>query len=519
MKPVSYLFALICLVALFASPTSAYADDYKKWSEDDLRERGTALLQAGQRLEKAIAMLSALAERKPDNARYQMLLGCACAGRLEALACAEESATYEQGVKRLYEKRWKIWQQMQSEPSMPLYGKPQPVAPAKPTTPDDQQGFRLDNSAVVRRRAELAAQTLRGLRSAYHLSRKMPAETRQEISFACGWGLLLLYHSAKDIIQFSETPLPQNFVPVNAKPALSPDLPLTRDEFVACLQDCVECDPKRVDYWQTLAYANAPDFLTNPGMGRDEDKIAESKVNRPEAALDALRHALKLKRDDANTLYEMALLAYFSPTDDTLNSLKKLTVTQHQNAVFFYQLAAAYSRKANAAKSDAAAARMQADAIAAVEAGNAAPQLEDITLFLPAPRLLKAAWSYRRIVSMGKNANYLSEISDLMKRNAQRNIASKSYDAAMQTGAIETELAIKLANNFYDPDLEDSASFIQTTLFFRGFMAYICGSNAYYKLLKPAVTADPTAEHIALLKRYAPMKAYWEAWDEAITGR
>lgn len=513
----SFRSTFFLMLAFVASPALARSQTYKTWSEDSLYERGAILMQVGQRLEKSIAMASELVERKPSNAKYQMLLGCACAARLESFACATANAKNEEGCRRLFQKRLKIWQQMQSNPAMPLYGKPQPTNPDAPATPDDHEEFHADDKNAQKRRTELAPLALRHLRLAYLLSRKLAPERRAEISYACGWGLLLLYHSAKDDIEFYETP-PQ-VSSVSAAPKQSPekDLALTHDEIIACFQDCVDCDKQRVDYWQSLAYANAPDCLVNPAMAGEEDKIAGAKPLRIAATLDALHHALKIKRNDPNSLYELAILAHFSPTNDTLDSLKKLTAIESQNAVYFYQLAAACLEKADSLKGDAAS-QMQADALTALEAGSAAPQYKDTPLFFPAPKLLKAAWLYRRNYGMGRNYYYFGTIFSGLQQAANRSADAKLNNAAMRIGVAMTELALNLAGHFDAQSNEWNDLIDQSIFYSRGFFVLIYGPSAY-KIIRSAAEAEPNEANTAILNRYAPLKSYWKAWDDAIISR
>jgi hypothetical protein len=338
---------LVWTLLLSALPAPTQAQFYKTWSEADLYAHGKDKVLKGHDLEAAIALLSALVARKPGDADYQMMLGSACVCRLASLHCAAEDSKIIEGARRSYQKRVKIWQQMQDDPALPLFGKPQPAAPADPNTPDNGKTYDPLDPNPQKQSIDLSLLALHSFHEALRLGRSLPPKHKIQLNYSCGWGLLLLYRSARESIKYQEAPSPTNSENVNlSTQAVQEDKILTHEEIIACFRACAESDRKNADYWQSLAFAYAPDYVTDVIAFSDAKKLAQSQTNKIEEAVKSMQIALTLKRADPDLLYQAALLSSVSLPDKALNYLQKLTDAHKSNAVNFYLLAEACFKQA-----------------------------------------------------------------------------------------------------------------------------------------------------------------------------
>ncbi len=502
-------FALL----LFALPACSQAQSYKIWSEAGLYARGKERVLKGQDLEQAIAMLAALVERKPADADYQMTLGCACVSRLAALHCAAEDAKIVEGAGRAYQRRLKTWQTMQEDASLPLFGKPQPVAPVDPFTPDDGKAY--DATVIALKPVpQLALQALHCFREALRLSHALSPKHKTEIDYTCGWGLLMLYKSAKENIRYQESPTPVRPEDANRTPPPNPDeKTLIHDEIIACFQACANATSKKADYWQSLAFAYAPDYVTDILSNFDEAKI-EAKTDRVEEAEKSLQRALTLKRADPDLLYQAALLSSRSLPDKAVDSLKKLTRVQNANAVNFYLLAQACLRQTEHLEGGRASQARQ-EALAALDSGNHAPEYFNVTLILPIPKLLNSAWNYRRTYGFGLDSYCMDSLYGSLGDAISDAIKRKDGDALMQWSVSMMEMALNALRHYEGADMDPMDLRTHNILYHRAFMGMVCCGKAY-KQIQTAAILSPSAANDSLVRSYAPSAAYGRAWDKAL---
>jgi tetratricopeptide (TPR) repeat protein len=513
----------VWMLLLSALPIRTQAQSYRAWSETELYTHGRDKVLAGKDLERAITLLSALVERKPGNADYQMTLGCACVSRLASLRGASEDAKIVEGARSGYKRRVKIWQAMQENSALPLFGKPPPVAPRDPTTPDDGKAYDPADKFAQKQTADLCVKALHSFHEAVRLGRSLAPKHNVEVNYTCGWGMLLLYRSDKDNIKFQKSASP-------GKAETTPDgtrtvtAPLTadadgtilhQDDMVACFKVCTDYSSKRADYWQSLAFAYAPDYVTDVMTSADEEKIAQSAVNRIEEAGKSLQTALSLKRADPDLLYQAALVFSLSLPDKAVDSLKKLTTVQNANAVNYYLLAEAYLKQARHL-SGAPALQARHEALAAIEAGNQAPRYFNATLLLPVPRLLAPAWNYDGLFGLGLDSQCLSSLFEFLAGVGAENIQNKDGETLMRAGVCMMEMGLNALRHYEGGDLDPEDLRTHVILYDRAFYGMVCCGKSF-KFINTAATMSPSPANTALADAYAQSAAYWRAWDTALT--
>lgn len=506
---------LVLALLLSVQPTVTQAQAYKTWSEADLYTHGKNSVLKGHDLEPAIAMLSALVRRKPENADYQMTLGCACVSRLAALHCAAEDAKIVEGAGRSYQKRVKIWQSMQDDPAFPLFGKPQPVAPVAPFTPDDGKAYEATETTRQKRITDLSFLALHSFHEAIRSGRSLTPRHKTQIDYTCGWGLLLLYRSAGESITYQEAPPPAKIenaaLPAQADQA---DKLLTHEEIIACFQACADANSRNADYWQSLAFAYAPDYLTDVITPSDAKKLAQSDTNRIKEAFTSLQRALIYKRADPDLLYQAALLASVSLPEKALASLQKLTDVQNTNAVNFYLLAEAHLKQAERlAGSQASQARQ--DALTAIEGGNHAPQYYNVPMILPLPSLLTCAWTYHRTYGLGLDSRCLDSLFGLLYSLAADATQHKEGESLMRCGVGMMEMGLNALRHYDGMDLDPGDLRTNVILYDRAFQGLVCCGKGY-KLIQTAAVVSPDPANISVAEEYARSAAYWRAWDAAL---
>ena len=512
--------AIVLTLLLALLPTWTGAQAYKNESEADLYERSKEKLLRGRDLERAITLLSALVVRKPGNADYQTALGCACVSRLASLYCAAEDAKIIDGARRSYQRRLRIWHQMQADPALPLFGRPQPSAPLAPTTPDDSKAYDPLETTTQQRLTDLTVKALHSFHEALSLGRSLAPRRKAEVNYTCGWGFLLLYKSAKESVRYQEHASPARpdsaDLPLTPTPTTQEDRTLTHDEMIACFQACADFNSKKPDYRQSLAFAYAPDYLSDILTSFDEEKLAQSQNNSMENALKSMQSALALpgKRADPDLLYQAALLADRSFPDKALESLKKLTAVQNTNAVNFYLLAEAHLRHAEHLTGDPALKAKQ-DALSAIESGNQAPRYYNVEMVLPVPKSLALAWNYHRTYGLGLDSHCLDSLFGLLSNAGLNSGPQKDGEFAMRGGVCMMEMGLNALRHYEGADLDPGDLRTHAILYDRAFMGIIFCGRAY-KLIQSAAIISPSQANISLAEEYAQSAAYWKAWDAAL---
>ena len=170
MKTLALLLMLLLTFFLQPLPLSAQATPSAELCAD-----GTNLLLKGRQMNSAIAKFSVLVKREPNNASYHLMLGNAYTGRLASFACAVEGTRYEYSSQKIYEKRMRIWNQMQDDPNMPLFGTLKPVEPPTPRTPDDEKYFVTVGKTA---RGEKPTPNKRGTANPERTRRQCPSQLR-----------------------------------------------------------------------------------------------------------------------------------------------------------------------------------------------------------------------------------------------------------------------------------------------------------------------------------------------------
>ncbi len=541
MDAVSLLFGF----ALAFVPRSAFAEDYKTWTSADLYVRGAALTEKGIELERAIEMLSTLVARKPAAAVYHLALGSAFAARLGSLSAAKDYVRVNPFVQGSYKKRLAIWERMQNDPTLPLYGTPRPLQPPAPHTPDDEKVFETMPPDTDAQRTELTKHSLFHLKEACRLSRSFPIQRRIELDYGCGWGLLEVYRYGHDVVHYrplEKPPLRLNSKDgtavtgkTEAKPELKTEqngnrkeegkdeLELKQAEIAACFEECTVYDKKRADYWQSLAFAYAPTYLSDsfllssPTHDDQESFAALCLQNQVEEADRCLRVALTRKRDDPDLLYGLVLINRSSRPEIALKDLTRLT-TLSSNASFFYLLAQLHLDRRDALndqKKTASALKEREAALKAIEAGNAAADYRMVPLALPVVRLLQKSWSYRPTYSTGADFRCLQTVSSFCRELAPEETADQDPDLIARVFPLSVGMGMNALKHYVGSDLDPLEPMSSTYLFERASYGMILLSRSQ-KMLDLLVKTTPTEDNLALANRYAGLKAYYKAWDSAL---
>ena len=505
-------------MVVVVAPTPVYSQSQEEADKtvETPFERGRILTQSGRTLETAIKVLLPLVARDPKNADYQLTLGCAYASRLASVAYVAHNAKIAVGAQRMFQKRTKIWQQMQNNPTMPLFGMPQPVLPPFTTTPDDDKELDISNGKDREQMTDLAENALMHLREAYTLSRKFAVKRKVQSDYTCGWGMLLIYRYGREVIKFqTETPPPKE----NGKGDFTEE---QRDksvfyqaEIVACFKECTDYYKKRADYWQSLAFAYVPDYLVDVASFEEVEQLTQAKVNNIGEAIKCLRQTLSLKRGDPDLLYQAALVTASASPEEAFEFLKQLTANQNQNALNFYLLAEVCLSRSAQLKGEEAV-KMREEAIAFLEKGNRATEYRCTPMILPVPRLLQSAWSYHLSYGFGYDKRCFDSLIPTLISAANEEKRSGAGDHLIRIGVAMMEMGLKALHNYQGNDLDSHDLRTQSILYSRAFNGFLCCAKAH-KFIQSAAELSASASNLSLATQYTQYEAYWRAWDAALT--
>jgi hypothetical protein len=487
---------------------------YEDWPTSALYKHGVDALKAGQNLDDAVAMLALAVKRKPAVVDYQLALGCACAGRVASIAHALNSLRRLKGDQRVYAKRVAIWQQMHDNPDLPLFNTPAPPPLPPPTTPDDGKALAMNEETASNRIKELAEQGLKAFHRSYRLSRSLNVGQRIPVAYSCGWGLLLLYRSAPDVMPLQIARAAQPEAPDRPVKVFQDDTVLAQQDIIACFEECAKGDAKRADYWQSLAYANAPD---NVGSVRDNDEADRWEGGHAlhiDAALDAFRHALGIKRGDEDLISQAAQVALLAKPATARDFLKQLTATRNQNAIPYYLLAEACLRNAEQLKDDPAG-RLRDEAIAAMEASNQAPDYRSMPMALPVPEWLQAAWSYDRSYGLGLDFRCLKFLYGYQADLGAQYTKLKDSVKLMRLSQTMLQMGLRALHNYAGTDLDPADSHTQVDLYMRAFYGLMEGLKGY-QFVRAAAEMSPPDGNVALASQATETRAYLDAWESAL---
>lgn len=531
-------FALVSALLIFGSIVGQKAlaqTEASQPSPEMLRyQRATDGLSKGRNLKKVIADCSLLVKQHPDSAQYHALLGCAYASRFASLSCGMADANLSYVADKTYQRRLDIWQQMQGNPAMPLFGIPKPAAPSAPETPDDKQPYDTSGRIVPKDAkprevtkamvtpaeketqilAGLAQNALRSFTQARQLSSSLPLERRTQIASHCGWGLLLLYRYGKDLVPFA--PASQTEKQDKSEKPQDPNelLVLRQEEIIACFEECTQFEPKKAEHWQGLAFAYVPDYLRNVFHSSEVEKIAKSAVNQVGKALPYLRRALKLKRDKELILYQIALVSTLERPKEAAECLQKLADGDKQAAAYSYQSAVAEVKQMETLKGDDAMQQLS-KAITAVQAGNRATSWQNIPIVLPISRWVAGAWAYRPLYGIGHDSYWAGELSGWLNGVAREKLDEQPDEMLMTLGTALMDFGLNSLKHYRGDDLDADATQNQVPLYYRALDGYLCCAKAH-KCIQAAAKMMPTEPHLALAERYAQVENYWKAWDAVV---
>lgn len=512
-------FCALLLLGFSLSIVSAHPQAPSVESKETQYDIACSYLAKGRKLENAISTLTKLVEQQPDNCDYQLALGCALTSRLASISCVEENMKIAVGAKKMFERRVKIWEQMQGDPTMPLHGTPKPTPPVFTVTPDDQRNYDPAKEGAAKRTRYLVDTAVQSFHRAYRLSRAFPIARRTQIDYTFGWGMLLVYRFAGDNLRFKDI-LPAYRVdnPKSEEQKQLDEKTIFHDEVIGAFQECVDAKVPinrnlKANYLQSMAFAEAPDFLNEVSSQEDLKKLTESNVNRIAVAITHLKQAQIENSGGENLPYQLALFCMYREPDTAINALKQIASTEN-NGVAYYLLAVALASNIGQ-QTGPNVLSLKKEIFDVVDAGNHAADYHNHTLALPLPRLLAPAWNYRSFFGLGADTQCLKQLFSFLSP-ASPEIDAVADDILFRQNVLLMELGLNALKHYQGNDLPIDDPRTQIALYQRGFYGFIaCGkaNKQIQKLAMSVISPDDTA----MAQRYAQMQSYFQAWDTALT--
>jgi tetratricopeptide (TPR) repeat protein len=478
------------------------AAELESWKTASLNQYGRDLLKRGRNFERAIEALEMACGREPDNADFQLALGCAFASRLASVSFALRRAESYQYEARSYERLKTEWDNAQQDRNSPEFGKPAPPVPARPTTPDDDRPFGLNKDATAPILLQLGRSSVAAFDEARRLASTATSEKRCEVEFTRGWGLYLIRRFGKGVDE--DRPKGTDKPGVVTQPA-GAHLYLDKEDISDCFRRCTHEDPKNSDYWQSLGLSLVPKITDAAGEGAYSlfaQGAAMHKSSDMEEAVRAFRRALALKPGDFDLLYQAAHVSAGSNMEEAIGYLERAIQRVGTNAVPWYLLAELRYLRADRDTDEAVTLREKA--LSAVEAGSRAPRYAAVPLTIPVPAMLKPAWEYSRLYGLGEDAFTATmvghQIQDVVKQQ------SGSGEVAAAVKSIEALMAMgwKILEHCDGSDVDRQDPRMRTLLKSRLTMEVVTCHRAY-GMLKDLQQAHPSPAVTRLVAEYRAM--------------
>ena len=341
------------------------------------------LLQAGRNYAKAIAALERCVQANPQNAGYNVALGCAYAARFASVCVALQNVPKLSGQYQRYLNAKKHWDKAQTDPANPDYGVAPPEVPQAPITPDDAAPLALvhktmplgdteeytDTIAAPHVLSEMRALMQKSAASfdaAHRLAQSLPSEMQAAVEYERGSGLFLLWLCG----QKSRVAVP--FAPETIAEAF----------FV-----CTAKKPDNPDHWHALGLGLVPTYAANREASQNP-ALYSAAVRR--ASLAAFDRALALNPDPNLRLQSVFVLNQTLSYPDHILRLEQAGLKR--SAVWWQIIALTHFAHAAQEKDTLASTAWRKGFAALGKAGRTANF--DVPPFaLPAPKILRAAWN------------------------------------------------------------------------------------------------------------------------------
>ncbi len=473
-------------------------DDFDTWTTDALYGHGISLLKRGVRLNEAIYVLKLSAGRDYTNHEYQLALGCAYASRFASVACALRNLDTFAREKERYERRQKQWADAQEDPANASYRTAAPQAPTAPTTPDDGKLFTTDRRATQLLLFGLGQKSIAAFMEAHKLTEIAAPKDRASTEFVRGWGLFLLRRFGIDLVQ----PPPYSALRTATAEAAKEQsaLAITDEDVRDCFRICTELEPKSAGNWHSLALASIPKSIfgaENELQRKYVEGLAISSQKEDLSAIAALKKAIALKPRDFNLLYLLHLSAYAVDPALALQSLERATLRMPNNAALWYCLADRRLKRANVLNQTDGLAQSQ-QAIDDAQSGNSASQYWAVSLYLPAPAMLRRAWAFIPTYGLAEDHVILQETvfglgAFVAERDAQADDAT-----VMRAIPVLMAMGLKLLDGMEAADLDPAHPRSQTIRWGRAFTGIMCCYHAY-ELMRDSQKTRPDERKAAYL--------------------
>lgn len=353
-------------------------------------EQAIYLLKRGRRYEKAAERLEAARMKTPGAWRVWAALGCACAGRVASIRYASLFAGELARAQAAYPKELADWKAAQRDPKADGYGDPRPIEPPARTFPtkDDGIPYQFTPEQMKTKVSGLATRARDAFAKAEQLA-QTPSD-KAEAAYLHGWALRILATyspGTSDFTGAAEAAIEES-TPAPLYPAP------TTEEIAVAFRRATDAVPDVAVYWRAQGDAQEGDeaekayrrYLEREPRDatvwfRLYNRAASDEKKRTQALSD-LRQAIRYDGTNAILHYEEATMLF-----------KGTSFSLVWENIGTRVVAGGYD--AELAKSKKADARQAAeDAVAAVQRGNAAPEMRVMTYKENVPRLLASAWEY-----------------------------------------------------------------------------------------------------------------------------
>jgi cytochrome c-type biogenesis protein CcmH/NrfG len=412
----SYLFSLIALLpALAACRTTAAPTAIAPTviaptvSASNLCKRAMANMDDGMWFDSDIADLMQAVKQDPDNSDYHLALGCAEVDRAGSLAYAAFMTDQWLNDQSKYPNDYAQWRADQNDPKSYDFGEPAPAPPQRGMrfrTKDDLTHLKLTGRQAVARIVALGQAAQKEWLQAVEMTKK--PEQRAQAESVGGWGL------EYEVKLLRDTDYENRHIP---------EAP-NSDEAIAAFRAAVKDDPSNAAYWEGLgdAYAgtrmddlsHAPAAVAawkkslslgpgNTGL-RFRLYLAQSKTD-PKAALETLKQLAAADPSNSYVQYILAALLFkqvhynevydrFTPD---MEHMSKDQAAEHRTDI----------ARELGANDNAQSERIAAEALSAIEKGNAGFQFERPSYAPPVPKVMWHAWSYWSSVERENDPSYI----------------------------------------------------------------------------------------------------------------
>lgn len=424
------MWCVIISTCLARAQTTAPLADNEK-TPRQLFDTGERLLIQGRNFERAITVLREAVRREPKNSDYVLALGCAYASRAATLSRALVAARHFDIYTKRHANAVKIWQAGQGDEKSAVFGieRPKPER-APPRTRDDNRIFKTDAKTLERtepRIKALCAAACARWDEGVALVETEPVETQAAAMSARAWGRLLLWMGPREAVPGS---WPEKKVP-------------TFVEILQVLEKIAALAPDDVRYLRAAGDAYGflgfhKGFANPPARNKSVQILTKVLDKTPDDAF--LRLYISLQGQSHAFINAEGSLAHTTVPVTMVDVIKEAVKTDPTNAQMHYTLFAA-----------AGAAKQYDVALAALEAGNAAPRLTALRYPIQGHRWTR--WAFPPVL-MNPKQNLWQAFKNL--HNFAKNETDDPTAAMIRYKRAVLRMARQYTTMFRDPNIADA---------------------------------------------------------------